>query len=110
MGTIIGNWNFENPVLENVIQYKQAAYLSFDELVFIDAYGKRNRGYANVVLPYELDVDRKMVDSIAKKMKMNKFFRGVRANSRARRGNVCRTLKEDAVAVALYRKYDIKEN
>jgi hypothetical protein len=107
MSTTFGQWTFNNPVMPNVLQYKQAETLTFDELVFIDNYGKKNAGYATVVLPYALALDKEIVDSIAKKMKMNRYYRGPR--NAPRRGNACRTLKKHAEAVALYRKYNIKE-
>jgi len=100
----VQSYYFDNPIIARIAACDKAGQLSLDELIFIDNYGNKNRGYATVVLPYALALDIEIVDSIAKKLRMNKFFRGPRS-ARSRRGGVCRTLKKDATGVALYPKY-----
>jgi hypothetical protein len=74
--------------------------LTLAELDFMSFNMTRNRGYAFGVLPYATPEERALADSIAKKLKLNKFFRGPRGYGRY--SNATRTLKENATKVALY--------
>jgi hypothetical protein len=52
-------------------------------------------------MPYATPEQREIVDSIARKLKLDKRFRGPRRSRKLFRYNEC--LKRDAVAVVLYR-------
>jgi hypothetical protein len=67
------------------------------------AITKRMYNHATVVLPYITEMERTLADSIAKKTHQNKFFRGPRRGG-SLHYKPSRTLKEDAVAVALYHR------
>jgi hypothetical protein len=58
-------------------------------------------GLLRVTMPYATPEQREIVDGIARKLKLNKRFRGPRRSRAVFRYNEC--LKRDAVAVVLYR-------
>lgn len=63
-----------------------------------------HKNYAFGTLPYVTPTEKALADSIAKKLNFNKFYRGPRGGSGRSYSAPCRTLKENAIGVALYRK------
>lgn len=78
--------------------------ITIQEYQFMKDHMRSNSGDAWGVLPYVTELERKLCDSIAKKLKFNKFFRGSRAGRKSGFFCASNTLKEDAVRVALYYK------
>lgn len=97
--------NDVNVLVEKLSRHENNVTLTIEEFDFMlhrMTNGVR-KNYALGTLPYVTPTEKRLVDSIAKKLNLNKFYRGPRPTFN-RRGSICRTLKEDAVAVALYRK------
>jgi len=86
-------------LLQRIGGHPNCSQLELSELDFMAFYMERNAGSAFGVLPYSSPEERHLADSIAKKLKLNKFFRGPRQNYGS-----THTLKENATKVALYRK------
>lgn len=99
-------FNSHTGVLERLSSYEGNQQITVEELDFI--YNRMTKGvrknYAFGTLPYVTPTEKSLADSIAKKLNLNKFYRGPRHASARRYSQPCRTWKEDATGVALYRK------
>lgn len=80
--------------------------LSLEELDFMfeRMFKSSRRNYGIGILPYVTSMEKQLSDSIAKKLKCNKFYRGSRPVHYRQYNKPSHTLKENAVAVALYNK------
>ena len=98
-------------LLEKIFDYPGNKDLTLEEIDFMHNYMTRGtyKNYAFGVLPYITEDEKRLADSIAKKLNLNKFYRGPRYDKRKFinqhfYSKATHTLKEDAVAVALYVK------
>ena len=97
-------------LLEKIINCPGNKDLTLEEIDFMHNYMTRGtrKNYAFGILPYVTDYEKQLSDSIAKKLNLNKFYRGPRFDlplkGKFRGSKATHTLKENAVAVALYIK------
>lgn len=88
-----------NELLEKLSRYDNHKSISMEEFEFMyyRMTAGRNKNYAFGTLPYVTPTEKALADSIAKKLKFNKFYRGPRTSYYS-------TYKADATGVALYMK------
>lgn len=95
-------------LIEKLSHYENRHMITMEEFEFMlhrMIKGPR-QNYAFGTLPYVTPTEKALADSIAKKLNFNKFYRGPRGSADPGRPYTapCRTWKENATGVALYRK------